>query len=285
MPELPEVETIVRDLRKKICGQSFCKINIHDGRVIRDRRERSERSERSQRSQASESEFCRKLKGQQIIQISRRGKAIIIEFKKNFLIVQLMMTGQLIYSATETIGRDTKVTFQLSNGASLHYNDYRTFGRLQVVRSLDEIPYFKALGPEPLEKDFTIPWLKQELKRRKMPIKPLLLNHTFVAGIGNIYASEILFASGIDPRRSAVSLREKEVSLLHEATRAVLQEAIRFRGTSMNTYRDAKGEKGKFMNRIKVYGRENEQCDSCRSAVIKEVQSGRSTFYCPQCQH
>lgn len=271
MPELPEVETIVRDLRKKVSGLTIDKVNIHDGRVVR---------------QASHSEFIRKLSGRTFAQISRRGKAIIIDLgpKQGFLIVQLMMTGQLIVSDDRVPQRDTKVTFQLSNGTIVHYNDYRTFGRLQVVASLDEIPYFKALGPEPLEKYFTVPWLTQELKKKKVPIKPLLLNHSFIAGIGNIYASEILFASRIDPRRPALSLQKKEITLLHQVTRKILQEAICFRGTSMNTYRDTTGEKGKFKNRIKVYGREKEQCLTCASAVIKEFQAGRSTFYCPRCQ-
>jgi formamidopyrimidine-DNA glycosylase len=271
MPELPEVETIVRDLRKKVCGLTIEKIKIHDGRVVR---------------QASHAEFSRKLKGRTVQSISRRGKAIIVDLgaAESFLIVQLMMTGQLIVSDNSAPLRDTKVTFHLSNAMSLHYNDYRTFGRLQVVDSLDEIPYFKALGPEPLEKLFTVSWLAQELKKKKTPIKPLLLNHQFVAGIGNIYASEILFLSGIDPRRSAATLKKNEITQLHQSTKKILQDAIRSRGTSMNTYRDAQGEKGNFINRIKVYGRENEPCLSCHSVLVREFQAGRSTFYCPQCQ-
>ncbi len=271
MPELPEVETIVRDLRKKICGLDIVSLKIHDGRVVR---------------QSTEKEFSRKLIGQEIKNISRRGKAIIIELTeaKSYFVVQLMMTGQLIFSLDENPQRDTKVTFHLSNKTCLHYNDYRTFGRLLVVTNIDEMPYFKTLGPEPLEKHFTVTWLVQELQKKRTAIKPLLLNHGFVAGIGNIYASEILFASRIDPRRPALTLRKEEIYLLHRETRKVLREAIRFRGTSMNTYRDAKGEKGNFLNRIKVYGRENEECFSCRALLVKDFQSGRSTFYCPECQ-
>lgn len=271
MPELPEVETIVRDLRKQICGLTVLNIKIHDGRVIR---------------QVSENEFCHKLTGQQIVSISRRGKAIIIGLNdaRSFLVVQLMMTGQLIFSSQGSPQRATKVSFQLSNKCYLHYNDWRTFGRLLVVSNVDEIAYFKVLGPEPLEKDFTVSWLRQKLKQRKTPIKPLLLNHTFVAGIGNIYASEILFASRIDPRRPAMSLREREILLLHRTIRQILQTAILYRGTSVNTYRDVSGQKGKFINRIKVYGREHEQCHSCTTRLVREFQSGRSTFYCPNCQ-
>ncbi len=271
MPELPEVETIVRDLHKRILGLTIIGLKIHDGRVIR---------------QKSFAEFSRRLKNRSFEDISRRGKAIIIALdgKNDFLIVQLMMTGQLIYSTSEIPGRDTKVTFKLSNGACLHYNDYRTFGRLQVVAAIEEIPYFGRLGPEPLEKTFTLEWLKSALVKRKTPIKPLLLNHTFVAGIGNIYASEILFLSRIHPHRQAGSLAGTEISALHQNIRSILKEAIRYRGTSMNTYRDTKGEKGTYINRIQVYGRENEECHVCQTNVIREFQSGRSTFYCPQCQ-
>jgi len=271
MPELPEVETIVRDLSKKATGLTITGLRTRDGRVIR---------------QKSISQFSRRLKDRSIESISRRGKAIIIQLGEGhgFLVVQLMMTGQLIYSASGTFGRDTKVIFKLSNGACLHYNDYRTFGRLQVVRELKEIPYFGRLGPEPLENDFTAAWLRKELPKRRTLIKPLLLNYTFVAGIGNIYASEILFASRIDPRRPAASLGRAEITALHRNIRGILKKAIHFRGTSMNTYRDAAGEKGRFLARIHVYGRENEQCRSCRARVVREFQAGRSTFYCPHCQ-
>lgn len=280
MPELPEVETVVRDLRKKVKGLTILEVKIHDGRVVRENLQ----------------DFCRKLKGSTMTNVSRRGKAIIIEtlgvrdwtLEKNssvsFLIVQLMMTGQMIYSSSCEPARDTKVTFRLSNGECLHYNDFRTFGRLQVVNALSEIGYFGRLGPEPLEKDFTFLWLKQALAKKTTPIKPLLLNHQFVAGIGNIYASEILFASRIHPLRRAGTLKDQEIVLLHRNIREILKEAIRFRGTSMNTYRDTKGEKGNFMNRIKVYGREKETCFSCPGLLAKTVQSGRSTFYCPSCQ-
>lgn len=271
MPELPEVETIVRDLRQQICDLTILNIKIHDGRVIR---------------QASEIEFCRRLINQRIVSIARRGKAIIIELNdaKGFLIVQLMMTGQLIFSAYGSAKSATKVSFQLSNKCYLHYNDSRTFGRLLVVSNIDEIAYFRVLGPEPLEKDFTVSWLRQKLKQRKTPIKPLLLNHTFVAGIGNIYACEILFASRIDPRRLAMSLQEREIVVLHRTIRQILQAAILCRGTTVNTYRDTLGQRGKFINRLKVYGREHQQCHSCTAQLVREFQSGRSTFYCPECQ-
>lgn len=272
MPELPEVETITRDLRGILTGASIDDTKILDGRVIRG---------------MSLPAFKNKLKGRVIADISRRGKAIVISFEKNpeRLVVQLMMTGQLIASASPAPQKDSRIIFSLSSGGFLHYNDQRLFGRLQIVQDLSELKYFRILGPEPLTGDFNAGWMAAFLPRRKAPIKSVLMDHTFVAGIGNIYASEILFESGIDPRRPACSLKKEEYAVLLGKITGVLRRAIRQRGTSMNNYRDSAGNKGGFMSSIKVYGRENEQCLRCSSQVRKLVQSGRSTFFCEGCQN
>lgn len=271
MPELPEVETIARDLKAKITGFKIEEVQVLDPRVIRHVRP---------------DDFVRRLKGRVIASVSRRGKAIIIRFfdSADQWIVQLGMTGQMIVSGDPAPSRGTKVTLRLSNNSALHYNDYRMFGRLQIVGDLKEISYFKKIGPEPLEKKFSVSWLSGALKKHNSPIKPLLLNQNFVAGIGNIYASEILFESGIHPSRKASDLKDKEIALLHAATRKILKMAVRLRGSSVNTYRDANGQKGKFVNRIRVYGRENESCLICGTALVREMQGGRSTFYCGKCQ-
>lgn len=269
MPELPEVETIARDLREKIPGQKIDNISIYDARVIRQ----------------PVREFTRALKGRGFTSISRRGKAIIIELdNRRYFVVQLMMTGQLIDSTQSRQDKLTRVSLHLSGGRYLNYNDQRLFGRLQVVDNLQTIPYFSRLGPEPLGKGFSVAWFARKLKERKVPIKSLLMDHAFIAGIGNIYASEILFQSRINPERPAHRLNKEEIATLHTATRKILAEAIRWRGTSMNTYRDANGEEGGFMRRIKVYGRENEDCSRCKTPLVKILQRGRSTFFCPQCQ-
>lgn len=268
MPELPEVETIARDLRHEILGQRIEEAGVYDVRVIR------------QPVQG----FKRALKGRRFTRITRRGKAIVIELDNRcYFIVQLMMTGQLIYSSHPPDAR-TKVSLRLSNGRYLHYNDQRLFGRLRVVDDLRQIPYFQRLGPEPLDSEFSASWLAGKLRGKKVPIKPLLMDHTFVAGIGNIYASEILFQSRIHPRRPAHRLKKEEIAKLHSVVQGILREAIHWRGTSMNTYRDANGDKGGFMSRIKVYGRENERCSRCKTALAKIFQRGRSTFFCPRCQ-
>lgn len=279
MPELPEVETIARDLRRKILGQRIQDIAVYDNRVIRQ----------------PAGQFVKSLKGRRLNKVSRRGKALILELDNGrYFVIQLIMTGQLIDSTRPRQDKVTKVSLRLSSGRYLHYNDQRLFGRLQVVDTLEQIPYFCKLGPEPLAdgpleaslaKDgFSPSWLAKKLKGKKVPIKALLMDHTFVAGIGNIYASEILFQSRINPKRPAHRLKKEEVNKLHAATRKILTEAIRWRGTSINTYRDANGEKGWFIRRIKVYGRENEDCFRCKTPLSKILQRGRSTFFCPRCQ-
>jgi len=269
MPELPEVETIKRDLAARIIGLTIQSIDVYDERVIKD---------------FGQQKFKKILTGKTIENVERRGKAIILKFKDNgFLIVQVKMTGYLLYGEKQS-SNETKVIFKLSNGKYLTYNDQRTFGWLIVTDNLRKIPYLNTIGPEPLGAVFTSNWLKEHLQRRKTPIKTLLMNQHFLAGVGNIYASEILFSAYIHPQKPANRLKEDEVHALYQATVDILNEAIDYRGTSIRNYRDSRGRKGSFINRIKVYGRENKHCPRCAKPIIRIVQSGRSTFYCQNCQ-
>ena len=288
MPELPEVETIKRDLEKKILGQKIVQVHVHDYRVIRNSSSRS---------------FIKKLIVRTFQTVSRRGKALIFTFRDSgYLVVQPMMTGQLIlrpcsvstlsevegliYAADSSSGKksQTKITFRLSNHSHLNYNDQRLFGRLQFCRTLEEIKFFQDLGVEPFSPGLSALWLAHQLIPRSTPIKNFLMNQKFIAGIGNIYASEILFAAGIHPRRAARTLSPEETRSLHKKIKEILNEAIRWRGTSMNTYRDANGQKGNYIQRIKVYGREDEACLRCQTPVERMIQAGRSTFFCRRCQ-
>jgi formamidopyrimidine-DNA glycosylase len=197
------------------------------------------------------------------------------------------MTGQLVYSRIQPDVplKETKLVFELSNGSYLNYNDQRLFGRLTLFRRLEDVKHFAILGPEPFDTTFNPQFIKDSLKRRNMAIKTVLMDHTFVAGIGNIYASEILFRSGISPKRSARRLKIDEIERMHKMTLQVLEEAITHRGSSMRNYRDGYGEKGTFNKLIKVYAREGESCERCKGPILKIVQGGRSTFYCKNCQH
>jgi formamidopyrimidine-DNA glycosylase len=276
MPELPEVETIKSDLIKKIIHQRISSVEVLDQRVIQP---------------LTADKFIKNLKGLSVRNISRRGKALVLTLSNHrYLVVHLRMTGQLMIAKNKSVESirtaATKVIFTLSNGKDLLYNDQRIFGRLNIVDRLDELSYFRKLGVEPLDDSFDDQWLDLQLKKRKMPIKPFLLDQHVIAGIGNIYASEILFQSKIKPTRPANRLKKEEVKLLYRSIIQVLREAIASRGTSMRNYRDGDGNKGNFMNKITVYGRANEICRHCRAQSIKKiVQAGRSTFYCSHCQH
>jgi len=267
MPELPEVETIVRDLTKHLPGLAFSQVIVHDPFVLRQK----------------SAEFIRRLNGKSIVKIHRRGKAIIIYLSSGeFLIVQLMMTGQLVYNGIKE--KHARISFVLSDGSKLLYNDQRKFGQLRVIKDLKEVPYFHILGPEPFSEDFTPEFMGKIFRGAKRPIKNALLDHRFVAGIGNIYACEILFFSKVSPKRQVGRLTKAEITLIRDVTRDILNQAIAHRGSSMRNYRDAAGEKGKFTQRLTVYGREGLSCPTCDQSIIRIVQAGRSTFYCGHCQ-
>jgi len=269
MPELPEVETIRLDLQKSLPGLHITDIKIVDQRILKTNAPLS---------------FIKQIKHKTFDAVIRRGKMLIIPFKEGgFLLVHLKMTGQLIYGEKLTL-KETKIVFCLSNGKYLNYNDQRLFGRLSFVPQLQEEPFLKMIGPEPFTDDFNHGWLSVQLKKRRIPIKTLLMDQHFIAGIGNIYASEILFDAKISPKKKSDRLSRSEINALHQATIRVLKEAIRFRGTSMRNYRDSNGEKGSFINRIKVYNKENKPCPVCSFEIKRIVQAGRSTFYCQRCQ-
>ena len=269
MPELPEVETIRLDLQQCLPGLKITDVTVFDKRVLKS---------------SDQASFLRQIIGKTFCAVDRRGKMIVMPLKEGgYLLAHLKMTGQLIYGGRMAL-KETKVIFGLSNGKFLNYNDQRLFGRLTFVRQLNEDSFLRDIGPEPFADEFNSGWIKDQLKRRRVPIKTLLMDQHFIAGIGNIYASEILFDAKISPKKAADRLSQSEIIALHRATIRVLKEAIQFRGTSMRNYRDSNGEKGSFINRIRVYNKENKPCPVCSGEIKRIVQSGRSTFYCQRCQ-
>jgi formamidopyrimidine-DNA glycosylase len=267
MPELPEVETIVRDLSKSLRGKIFSDVIVHDAFLLRQKKK----------------DFVQRVKGQAIEEISRRGKAVIIRLSSGeSLVVQLMMTGQLIADGKE--GIHTRLTFKFSDKSMLLYNDQRRFGQLRVVADLSEVGHFNILGPEPFSKEFTPARISGIFRKTARPVKNVLLDHTFVAGIGNIYACEILFRGQVDPRRQARRLKPDEIKTIHHMIIEVLKESIAYRGCSMRNYRDGSGREGRFKERLAVYARQGLACPRCQQPVLRITQSGRSTFYCGQCQ-
>lgn len=273
MPELPEVETMRCDLEDVVQGHIVTDVQVIDKRVVR------------QPLQV----FIKRLKGQMFRSFERRGKALLGHFDDHFLLIQPMMTGYVYINPPEEkppILKETKLVLSLSKGGQLLYNDQRLFGQVRVIEHTQESTYLTHIGPEPLTDKFNASSLASMLSSRTVPIKNVLLDHRVVAGIGNIYASEILFEAGIHPERPANSLSTDEYQNLVCKTQSILREAIQCRGCSMRNYRDSRGEKGRYMNRIRVYGRTDQFCPRRDGGVIQRiVLGGRSTFFCPQCQH
>lgn len=271
MPELPEVETIRRDLEKFIVNKKIIDILIRNQKVIK------EPSPQKLKSLLLNS-VCTK--------IQRRGKLLIFQIKAEnnqeyFLTIHLKMTGQLIFGEYDS---QSRLSFKLSDGNFLNYNDQRLFGELRLVKDWRALKFLAQMGPEPLDQDFTAAEFKKRIKKRHAKTKPLLLDQSFIAGLGNIYAAEALFLSGINPTRRADTLSNGKIRLLFKNIRRLLRKAIESRGTSFDTYRDGRGEKGKYTRSLFVYGRQGQSCLVCKTPIKRVVLGGRGTYYCVRCQ-
>lgn len=267
MPELPEVETIRRDLEKNIRFQTIQSVDVIDPLVLR----------------TPAKEFVFSLAGQSIKAVTRRGKALLLELSnQHYLLVQVMMTGQLILGGKKD--KHTHVVFTFKDGQKLSYNDQRKFGQLRIIKDFTQSKYLTILGPEPFEEGFSPAYIFEKTRKSKRPIKNMLLDHTFVAGIGNIYACEILFRCSISPKRLAGKITKEQSQVIYKYSIEVLQQAIKNRGSSMRNYRDASGQKGQFNKLIQVYAREGQPCTHCKTPIKRIIQAGRSTFCCSQCQ-
>ncbi len=269
MPELPEAETIKRELRPKLIGKKIVDILILKRRAIRS---------------SSHKEFNERVKGAFIQDIFRRGKALIFKLSKEkvkffYLIVRLGMSGQLIYPGS---GNKARVSFKFSDKTVLDFNDQRLLGELILADDYRDLDFFKKLGPEPFNlrpRDFF-----GMLTRRKTNIKTALMDQSFIAGVGNIYAAEALFRSGISPTRKTNSLKPSQSGKLLKSLNFVLREAIKHKGSSIDQYVRSSGEKGSFSKRHLVYGREGESCSKCKENIKRISLSGRGTYFCPKCQ-
>ncbi|HEX4135357.1 MAG TPA: bifunctional DNA-formamidopyrimidine glycosylase/DNA-(apurinic or apyrimidinic site) lyase [Bryobacteraceae bacterium] len=261
MPELPEVETVVRTLRPAITGRRILNAEFLQLRVLR----------------GSPLKTAKALAGRRIESIERYGKFIAIRLDRGFLVVHLGMTGKLLVNAEPT--KWTHAVFTLDRGV-LHYDDQRQFGRIEYGVELPE--RVVALGPEPLE--ITLSDFIARVRARKSPIKAVLLNQAVIRGMGNIYADEALFRAGVHPKRSAASLRKDRIERIYDAMREVLVEAIDSRGSSVSNYVDADGRKGSFQTAHRVYRRTGRPCTKCGSKIERIVLVQRGTHFCPKCQ-
>jgi len=284
MPELPEVETIRLQLDQFLRG-----LTIVDLKIL------------NPKSFLGQPELVR---GKKIIGVKRRAKITLIELEGGIcLAVHLKLTGQLIYrdkkekekgiceekgpfDVCELPNKFTRVIFDLDNGSRLFFNDLRAFGWIKVIRDIREIGEEK-LGPEANDqKTFTLNYFQEMLAKTKKPIKLVLLDQKKLAGVGNIYANEALFRASILPTRPANSLSKEETEKLRNEIIKVLNEAIKFKGTSDRdeAYRQATGEKGEFQKHLKVYGKAGQKCPRCEGVIKRITVGGRGTFICPRCQ-
>lgn len=273
MPELPEVETIRRDLEEQVEGKRIEKVIIKNEKSVK---------------VPSPREFIQKMERKVFDEMHRRGKYLILRLdSEDSLVLHLGMTGSLIYSKAGEDMDYSRVVFLLENNAQLSFTDVRGFGGLWFVpdgKFEEVVPTLANLGPEPLETDFTLEKFKQLLKDRKGKIKTLLMDQSFIAGVGNVYAQEALFLSGIHPTRGPSSLLDREIEKLYRNLVHVLREAISYRGSSINNYVDLVGRQGSYEPRLRVYGQAGSNCPQCGHVIERMEVGGRGTYFCPRCQ-
>lgn len=277
MPELPEVETIKNQLVEKIVGKKIQAVDVNLPKMIKD---------------ISPADFKKIVIGSKITRVVRRAKFLITELNTGFFMaIHLKMTGQLIYlkkiKDIKEKNRHTHIIYYFDDGSVLLHNDMRQFGYVKLFQKKELDSFFteQKIGPEPLEKKFTLSKFKVLLAAKpRLKIKPLLMDQTFLAGIGNLYAQEVCWYAKILPDRLVKSLKEKEIKDLYHGLKKILKEAIKNKGSSVDTYVDANGQTGDYLKKIKVYGREKKICLRCKGEIKKIILAGRGTCYCPCCQ-
>jgi formamidopyrimidine-DNA glycosylase len=270
VPELPEVETVARGLGELLPGRTLIAVTASWPRTI---------------ARPSLDAFKAAIAGRRVRSVGRRGKYVVIELDEGYLLIHLKMSGRLrVVPADEPLDAHTHTVFDLDDGRQLRFNDTRKFGRVYLVEDLEEVT--GHLGPEPLGDDLTADRFRALLAPRTGRLKSLLLNQEFVAGIGNIYADEALFAARLHPLRGAGSLAPDEADRLYASIRTVLQQAVNSRGTTLDDtgYVDARGQAGDYQGQLAVYGREGQPCPVCGAPIARMVIGGRSCHYCGHCQ-
>lgn len=270
MPELPEVETTRRGIAPAILGHRITAVVVREPRL-------------RWRIAADLPEVVAR---QTVRSVRRRAKYLLIDLDEGSLILHLGMSGNLrVMDANSAPIAHDHVDIVLEAGQCLRFNDPRRFGSLHFTTSdPNDHPLLKRLAPEPLEEEFDGPYLSKVARGRRVTIKQFIMNSTVVVGVGNIYASESLFRSGIRPRRAAGRITKEEMVRLAAAIKAVLQDAIRAGGTTLRDYVNPEGASGYFRQKLFVYERAGEPCRRCKTPIRQLVQGGRSTYFCPTCQ-
>ena len=298
MPELPEVEALRLGLNKKILDKKILSIQVLKPKII------AGNGTKRVASEAKTKKFKESLKNKKIKNIQRIAKNLIFELDdKSILLTHLKMTGQLVFvdqKREKTLGghpitesyindlpnKHTCLVFELNNG-KLFYNDVRMFGYMLHYKNILEARekgHFKNIGLDPFQKEFTLPYFKNEIREKNKNIKTVLLEQSVVTGCGNIYTDEICFASKILGERICKNLTDKEITLLYKNIKKILALAIEHGGSSVSNYLLADGSRGNYAKLHKVYGKAGQKCLVCKNILQKKIVAGRTTVFCPHCQ-
>ena len=287
MPELPEVETVRVQLLGTVVGKTIMGVEVFHAKTV-----------------AHDKTIGKRLVGAQIDDIARVGKLMIFSFRREpdlFLLAHLKMTGQFFYAdkkgrlaggghsvsaadVRELPGRHTRVAFHFAGGSTLYFNDMRTFGFTKLTDKAGAERAVQAFGPEPIDKNFDVDWFVREARKKKRSIKALLLDQSFVSGLGNIYVDETLWRAMLRPTRKTNTLSKTEAKAIAKEAGKVMREAIKHGGTTFQHFEDAEGKKGNFSRRLKVFGKQGQPCPRCGSLIKKIREAGRGTHFCPGCQ-
>lgn len=273
MPELPEVETVKETLKKKVKNKRIIDVKVLWPNII---------------AGISVDEFIKNTKGQTIQDIRRKGKWLLFFLDDYVLLSHLRMEGKYFFkSYNEKLEKHEHVIFVFEDETELRYYDTRKFGKMHLSpkQNYETYPALAKLGLEPWNTGLTTDYLKNKFKTKKLPIKTVILDQSIIAGIGNIYADEILFLSKIHPLKKANNLKNKELLNIIENSKIVLEKAIEEGGTTIRSYTSEEGIHGRFQHELYVHTRENEACKICNHKIEKIVVGGRSSYFCPNCQN
>ena len=267
MPELPEVETVRRTLERQLKDVEIVDVNVRYAKTVEN----------------DCGEFCERVRGEVFRSFERRGKYLLLRTDHELLSVHLRMEGKFyIQQPMDEMNRHMHVIFTLKDGRELRFHDTRKFGRMRLLDYNTDLTHFHDLGPEPFQEEFNGQYVYEKCHERRIPVKSLLLEQSFVAGIGNIYASEILYAAGIRPGRSTSRITHRGADDIAFYTKRILAQAIEAGGTTIRSYTSSLGVTGRFQLSCAAYGQK--VCEKCGGPIHIKVIGGRSSYYCPNCQ-
>lgn len=271
MPEIAEVETVRNTLKKRILNKKIKDVKVLYDKMIDNNKE----------------EFINTLKDNEFIDILRRGKWLIFELKEHYLLSHLRMEGKyFIKNSNELIEKHEHIIISFNDGTDLRYHDTRKFGKMKIIKKedLNNTEEIIKQGKEPIDNTLTSDYLMNKFTGKKMPIKTTLLDQTIISGLGNIYADEVLYEARINPLRVTSSITKLECQNIIEASKKIIEKAIKEGGTTIKSYTSSLGVYGNYQNYLKVHTKENKECSICHSMIKRIKVGGRSTYYCENCQ-